>query len=82
MSGRPLLQHGYAVNLQVKQFVAKLRAPSGATFQVFTTGDARYYLFDLLDEHGCSTTIQIPVRKQDLKPEYRRALAKGWGNAV
>ena len=66
---------------QVKQYVAVVRS-RWCRFRVFATGDARWYLFDQLDEHGCSTTLQFPVKKSDLKPEIRRALAHGWGNSL
>lgn len=68
---------------QVKQYVGRLRSEStGARFNVFETGDPRFYLFDLLDAVGCSTCLQFPVRKAELKPKYRRALRHGWGNTV
>jgi len=72
---------GFPLNLQVKQYVVELNGRWGARFRVFTTGDDKYYLFDLLDPYGCSTTIQFPVRKADLKREVRSALAHGWGHA-
>jgi len=68
--------------LQVKQYVAVLRSPTtGVRFRVFQTGDPKFYLFDTLDEFGCSTTLQFPVLKKDLLPQYRRALSHGWGNS-
>ena len=66
--------------LHVKQYVSRLRSPAtGVRFNVFETGDPKFYLFDPLDEYGCSTCMQFPVRKAELKPEYRRALRHGWG---
>jgi hypothetical protein len=69
------------MNRQVKQYVAVVRGAFGR-FTVFETGDAKFYLFDQMDQHGCSTTLQFPVRKIDLQPEIRRALAHGVGNAL
>ena len=68
---------------QVKQYVAVIRSPTtGGRFRVFRTGDERFYLFDMLiGETGISSTIQFPVRKADLRPDIRRALAHGWGNS-
>lgn len=68
---------------QVKQFVSRLRSPStGARFNVFKTGDEKYYLFDPIDKDGCSYCNSFPVKKSDLLPEYRRALTHGWGNTL
>lgn len=68
---------------QVKQYVAVVKSrETGCQFRVFETGDPKFYLFDLLDEYDCSTTIQFPVRKADLNPEIRRALRHGWGNSL
>jgi hypothetical protein len=63
---------------QTKQYVAVVRSRWGR-FRVFTTGDERYYLFDSLDAHGCSTGLQFPVKKSDLRPDVRRALRHGCG---
>ncbi len=65
----------------VKQYVAEL-ATATATFRVFETGDARFYLFDLLDARGCSTTIQFPVAKARLRRDVRQALRHGCGLRV
>jgi hypothetical protein len=65
--------------LQVKQYVAEVRGRH-ARFRVFETGDSRFYLFDMLDPSGCSTCIQVPVRKADLQPDVRRALRHGVGH--
>ena len=68
-------------SMQPKQFVAVVRNPKTDTlFMVFQSGDSRFYLFDPLDEHGCSRCMQFPVRKKDLKTDVRRALAHGYGN--
>jgi hypothetical protein len=68
---------------QAKQFVARLRSPTtGARFNVFESGDASCYLFDLLDAYDCSTCMQFPVRKCELRREYRSALRHGWGNSL
>lgn len=65
---------------QVKQYVAVVKS-RWCRFMVFKTGDNQWYLFSQLDPHGCATTLQFPVRKADLRPDIRRALAHGWGNA-
>jgi hypothetical protein len=70
---------GFAQSLQVKQYVAEVRGRF-AWFRVFETGDSRFYLFDMFDPAGCSTTIQFPVRKADLQPDVRRALRHGAGH--
>jgi hypothetical protein len=67
---------------QVKQYVAVVRNGWGNRFMVFRTGDDKFYLFVLVDSHGCFTELQFPVRKSDLRPEIRKALAHGWGNAL
>ena len=68
---------------QVKQYVAVVRSPtSGIRFQVFETGDPKFYLFDMLiGETSVSSMIQFPVRKSDLQTPVRRALAHGVGNS-
>ena len=77
------LLSGFPLELMVKQYVTVLRSPTtGIRFQVFKTGDEKYYLFDPLDDHGCSTCLQFPVLKADLKIQYRRALAHGYGNSL
>lgn len=50
-----------------------------ASFRVFETGQPGVYLFDQLDQHGCSTGMQFPMRAADLRPDLRRALRHGWG---
>jgi hypothetical protein len=67
---------------QVKQYVAVVQNNWGNQFMVFRTGDDRFYLFVLMDSHGCLTELQFPVRKSDLRPEIRIALAHGWGNGI
>lgn len=64
----------------VKQYVAELQG-RWCRFRVFTTGDPAYYLFDALDPYGCSTGLQFPVRKAELRRDVRSALANGWGHA-
>lgn len=65
----------------VKQFVARIKSPkTGQRFNVFNSGDPKYYLFDPIDKHDCSLCCAFPVRKTELKAEYKRALAHGWGN--
>jgi len=67
--------------LMVKQYVAVVQGHF-CRFMVFTTGDDKFYLFAQIDPDGCQTGLQFPVRKSDLQPEIRRALANGWGNAT
>jgi len=64
----------------VKQFVATYQGQRG-WFNVFQTGDPKYYLFDPLDPDGCSLSNAFPVLKSRLRPELRRRLAHGQGNA-
>ena len=66
--------------LQVKQYVAVVHGRF-CRFMVFRTGSDRHYLFAQLDPTGCQTGLTVPVRKADLQPEVRRALAAGVGNA-
>jgi hypothetical protein len=66
--------------LMVKQFVAVVQGPF-CKMMVFETGDPSRYLFSQLDPGGCQTGLQWPVRKADLRPDIRSALAHGWGNA-
>jgi hypothetical protein len=62
--------------MQVKQFVAEVNGAFGSRWRVFNTGDARYYLFVLVQ----NPDISKPVRKTDLQPDVRRALAHGVGH--
>ena len=66
-----------AQQLGVKQFVAEVNGRFGFRFRVFTTGDDRCYLF------VCTVNPDIwkLVRRADLQPEVRRALAHGAGHA-
>jgi hypothetical protein len=70
----------------VKQFVAIVRShATGKRFSVYTCGDDHYYLFTLMAsrEPGDTrmTDLSFPVRRKDLRPEIRRALAQGVGNS-
>jgi len=67
--------------LGVKQFVAVVQNRRGGKFMVFATGSSKHYLFSPLDQYGCATCMSFPVLKANLRPEIRRALAHGWGNA-
>ena len=64
----------------VKQYLAVVQG-AWARFMVFETGSPRHYLFSQLDPSGCQTGLQFPVAKTDLRPDIRKALAHGWGNA-
>jgi len=67
---------------QVMQYVAVLRSPTtGQRFRVFRSGASGWYLFDPIDRVGCSLCRSVPVKASDLRPAYRRALARGWGNS-
>jgi hypothetical protein len=70
----------FPLELQVKQYVAQIITKRGQAFRVFETGDAKFYLFDPLDQpDGCSMCNQFPVRKSELRTEIRRGLRHGWG---
>lgn len=69
----------YDQRYQVKQFVAEVEG-AFSRFQVFKTGDDKWYLFSQLDPSGCSTGLQVPVKKTDLQDDVRSALAHGWGH--
>ena len=62
---------------QVMKYVAELNGAFGFRFRVFTTGSSAHYLFSCIQ----NPDIQFPVRKADLRPEVRSALAHGWGHA-
>lgn len=68
---------GFPPELQVKQYVAEVNGAFGSRWRVFTTGDAAYYLFVLVQ----NPDISKPVRKTDLQPQVRSALANGWGHS-
>lgn len=72
----------FPLNLQCKQYVAVVMGRFGIRFRVYTTGDDKFYLFDPLDAQDCSMCNALPVRKSDLKPDIRRALAHGYGNSL
>jgi hypothetical protein len=71
----------FAPSMQVKQYVAVVRGLCGR-FRVFKTGSEKFYLFDAIDDFGCSTGLQFPVKRSDLRDDIRRALANGWGNSL
>jgi hypothetical protein len=64
----------------VKQFVARIKNARGQRFNVFTTGDDKYYFFDPIDRFDCSYCMGFPVLKKNLRDDIRRALRHGWGN--
>ena len=74
-TGKPAA--AFRPEMQVKQFVAEVNGDFGSRWRVFETGDSRFYLFVLAQ----NTDISKPVRKTDLQPEVRRALAHGLGHA-
>lgn len=65
--------NGFRPEVQTKQYVGEAEGNWGVVFQVFTTGDDRFYLF----ASKADPTFQFPVRKSDLRPGVRRALAHG-----
>jgi hypothetical protein len=69
-----------APEYQVTQWVAEVQGEHGR-FRVLRTGSDKHYLFDQLDRHGCSTGLQFPVLRADLRPDVRRAPAHGCGKA-
>jgi hypothetical protein len=67
--------------LMVKQYVAEVQGRFG-WFQVFETGDAKYYLFvAVVGESRVATGLSFPVEKKRLTQPLRRALANGVGHA-
>lgn len=70
----------YAQRYGVKQFVARVQRADGQRFNVFTTGDDKFYLFDPIDRHGCSYCMAFPVERKRLRRDIRHALAHGYGN--
>jgi len=65
-----------APELMARQFVAEVNGAFGSRWRVFTTGNERYYLFVLAQ----NPAIGKPVRKLDLQPRVRSALAHGQGH--
>lgn len=63
--------------LQVKQYVARLKGAFGFHWYVYKTGSDRHYLFVCAE----NSDIQMPVLKTELKDEIRSALAGGRGHA-
>ena len=67
----------YDQRLQVKQMIGIVTGGNGKRWNVLKTGDDRWYLFCLIDAHDCDVGLHHPVRKTDLVPDVRRALAAG-----
>lgn len=68
---------------QVKQYVAIVRSSTGQRFQVFITGDPKWYLFvPMIGETSCVGSIQFPVEKSNLRDNIRKMLAHGCGNSL
>jgi hypothetical protein len=63
--------------LQVKQYVARLRGAFGLHWYVYRTGSDRHYLFVCVE----NSNIQVPVLKATLQDDIRSALAHGVGHA-
>jgi hypothetical protein len=64
--------------LQVKQYVARVRGAHGFLWDVYRVGSDKHYLFACVQ----NPTFQVPVLKADLQPEIRSALAHGFGHAA
>ena len=65
----------------VKQYVARYDS-RWTRWLVFRTGDDRWYLFCAVDANLSDTGVHVPVRRSDLVPEARRALAHGCGRTI
>ena len=77
------MRGGYALCIQVKQYVAVVANTRGQRFCVFKTGDEKYYLFDpLIGDTSMSAGNPFPVAKKSLRDDLRRALLHGWGNSL
>jgi hypothetical protein len=75
------MMRGFAPEMQVKQYVAVIKNSRGRRFRVFETGDPKFYLFSTIAPDGTEGGLQFPVLKKNLRPDIRRALARGCGNA-
>lgn len=64
--------------MQVKQYVAKVRGAFGSVWYVYRTGSDRHYLFSCAQ----NPVLSFLVLKTDLQPLVRRMLAQGRGNAL
>lgn len=69
----------YALEYQVKQFVAVVKNCFGDNFMVFKTGNPKYYLFSVV-KNGIQTEVQFPVLIKDLDKNIKRMLNNGYGN--
>ena len=70
---------GFRPEVQCKQFVAVVDGEHGS-FNVYTTGSDRHYLFRQLDAAGqAETGLEWPVAKADLRDDVRHGLAHGVG---
>jgi hypothetical protein len=64
--------------LQVKQYVAQVKANYGLHWYVYRTGSDSHYLFACTEYPH----IQFPVLKADLNDDIRSALARGAGHGA
>lgn len=68
---------------QVKQYIAIVRNGWGQRFQVFHTGDPKWYLFvPMIGETSCVGSLQFPIEKANLRDDVRKMLAHGCGNSI
>lgn len=62
--------------LQVKQYVAKVKGKFGLHWYVYRTGSDKHYLFGCVEYPH----LQFPVLKAALNDDVRSALAHGFGH--
>jgi hypothetical protein len=75
---QPILIGGFRAEYQVKQYVATVNGRFGFRFDVFETGDARYWLFVCVQ----NPDIRKAYLKTDIEPAAQRALTHGAGHAA
>jgi hypothetical protein len=66
---------------QVKQFLGECRTMTRwgtpTQYRVFACGDEKWFLFDPIDEAGCSRLMQFPVLRSSLRKDVRAGLSHG-----
>lgn len=62
----------FAPEMQIKQYVTKIRTSTGFCARVFETGDPRYYLLAAVDGNDCDTGFQTPVLKKNLVRDWKK----------
>ena len=71
----------YALEYQIKQFVAIVKNCFGDKFMVFKTGNSKYYLFSVV-KNGIQIGVQFPVLIKDLNKDIKKMLNCGCGNTI